>query len=116
MNKDDFFALALEPEYEAVETPIGMVHVKRLNAGERDTFDVLALDKTISKRAAIMAFGVYDDRGMRIFDKDDIPRLETLPVEVTDPIVMAFVRVNRLTEADRAAISKNLNGQLAPSS
>jgi hypothetical protein len=108
-------ASVAKPVYEPVDVPgIGRVHVKRLTAGEKDAFEGVAQGNA-GNRALALLHGSFDERGERIFEDDDKPMLDQLDPELTDPVVIAFLRLNRYTKAEQDRIAKNLTGQAVPS-
>jgi hypothetical protein len=113
MMREQFLALRVDqPKYETVETPAGLLYVKKLNAGEKDRFEAahFAADKR-DFRARTVAHCVFDERGARLFDDDDISTISMMDPELLDPIVTAALKLNGFTKEDQDELRKNLNGQ-----
>ena len=112
-------ALVVEfPKHENIEVPgLGMVKVKKLNAGEQDAFEVANSEaKAKDFRARMVAHTCINEQGARLFSDEDIPSLTLFDADVLDPIVEAALRINRFTKAEREALRKNSNGQVELSS
>jgi hypothetical protein len=99
------------PKYEEVCVPeIGTVFVKKLTAGEKDAFEAASPSNKIERVPALI-HGCYDERGARIFADGDKDFVAQLDAELTDPIVIAFMKLNRYTKEGAEDLAKNSNGQ-----
>jgi len=105
--------LAPQPlERRPVTVPgLGSCFVRAMSAGERDEFEVAhSKGKHRDFRARLVAMTVCDEDGNLAFSPADIPALSALPAATLQPLVVAAVEVNRLTEedvADLEAAGKN---------
>lgn len=101
------------PKYEEVDVPgLGVVWVKKLNAGEQDRFEVANAEaKAADFRARMVSAVCIDPRGAMLFSGEDIPALTLFDAEVLDPIVEAALRINKFSKKDQEALRKNSTGQ-----
>lgn len=105
------------PEYEEVTVPqFGTARVKVMTVGEKDTFDVAVTAKKYGFRAGLIVICTIDERGIRVFDDEDITKIEQLPIYIVEPLVDAAIRINKLSKQDQEELAKNLNGQAGVSS
>lgn len=119
IGRDAFFAKRAQgfPKYEEVIVPeLGIVWVKRMNAGEKDRFDQ---QHTIAKgedfRARVVAHCCITEQGARLFSDEDIPELSLFDPDILNPIVKAASNVNGWKEEAQEELAKNLNGQAVSS-
>ena len=86
--RDAFLKLATEtkPKYEPHEIEgIGTVYIKRLTAGEKDSFERAA--REYAGRAVTLAHCCFDEQGARVFRDADIDVLNQLDPSITDDVV-----------------------------
>lgn len=106
--REQFFAAAPEPAVEEVATPAGVVHVRAMDAGEKDRFDrEHHRAKGARFRARLVAATARDAEGRPLFGREDLERLDACPVPYLEPLVDAAIRVNKLSDAEREAVEKN---------
>lgn len=116
LTRDAFFAKpTLAREEVKVPALGGTVFVRVMTAGERDRYDVATdeasrADVQGSFRARVTAFTACDENGKLLFTEDDIPGLAELPCSSFDPIVMAAMRLNRMTAEEVEGLEKNSDG------
>jgi hypothetical protein len=84
--------------------------VKKLNVGERDRFEAHLGEKNGNRSIAVI-HGCFDERGIPIFDREDKAIIDQMDADLIDPLVQAFLRINRYTAAEQERVAKNLNGQ-----
>lgn len=111
--RERFLAIAREskPYYETVDVPgVGKVYVKRLITGERDIFDPL-LNGPMGNRVACLLYCCFDERGIKIFQPDEIDLIRQLDPNIADPLVDKAMILNKLRVAEQEVLAKNLNGQ-----
>ncbi len=121
LTRDEFLKLhvAAFPKYEEVSVAgLGVVWVKKLNAGEQDRFEVANSEaKAADFRARLVVACCINQQGASLFDYSDIPQLSQFDAEVLDVIVEAAWRMNPAFGKEyREAQAKNLNGQAESSS
>ncbi len=104
-----------KPQYEEHDIPgLGRIFVKRLNVGEKDSFEKSTPGTTI-RRAATIIHCCFDERGARIFADSDIHDVEMLDEPWVDDICKAALKLNGYTKEEQEAIAKNSNGQAVAS-
>jgi hypothetical protein len=109
-------ARAWKPTYEPMDVPgIGTVHIKRLDAGERDRYEWASkkYDSNTSRSLVLVHFLFDGERGSRLFRDEDCADLDHLDPAMIDPVVARALTFNGYTEAEREELVKNLNGQPA---
>ena len=116
VTREAFLALNNgQPRYEQVEVAgLGTVHIKRLNAGEKDRFEMAVIQNDRRDfRARLVAHTACDSRGAHLFTDDDVSALAEFDPATLDPIVKVAVKINGLTAEDQEELRKNSNGQVA---
>lgn len=118
ISKDELFkSIGTFPKYEAVDIPdFGECWIKVLTAGERDKFELAHTKADMADfRARLVVACAIDERGAKVFDDMDMPRLSELPAYILDPLVEVAMRINRFSKSDQDELRKNLNGQAVTS-
>lgn len=100
------------PEYEEVVLPnFGTVRIKAMTVREKDVFDKNVREKKYGPRPGLIVACTIDERGIRVFEFEDIPKIDELPSYIVEPLVDAALRVNKYTDQEREELAKNSNGQ-----
>jgi len=116
MFKEALFAISPERTIEPVDVRgVGRTYVRTITVKEKDDMDATATDGRVSRAHMLITF-CCDEQGKPEFDEFDIGRLENMPMSLTEPIIDAAIRLNRLGASDVDATRKNSeNGQAASS-
>jgi stage V sporulation protein SpoVS len=108
LDADDF-------EYEIISVPEwgGDVRVRGLSAGERDEWEMAAVQaqgnasKLQNVRATIISKSIVDEVGKRIFTDADISKLGKKSAKAMDRVFDVCSRLNGMSAADLKEIEGN---------
>ena len=88
----------------------GVVRVREMTAGERDTFDILLIEgqhlDLRDYRAKLVAATACDEEGRLLFVQGDLDALTHLGAGAMDRLFEAAARLNHLTSGDMDALGK----------
>lgn len=103
----------LDLKREAVAVPEwgDSVFIREMTAGERDEWESQVWGENPPHkdrlRAALVAYTLCDDKGVRLFTADDITALEKLGAAALHRVFEAAMRLNQLRKEDMEAVAKN---------
>lgn len=96
-------------ETRAVDVPEwgGEVYVRVLSGRERDAFETAAAKNQVNLRARLACMCLCDDKGERLFQDNEFPKLGDLDGRGLDRVFDAACELNRLRASDIEAEEKN---------
>lgn len=119
LTKEEIFA-APDLATELVEVPEwgegAGVRVRAFSLAVRDQYlepiagldpDEIKAAGNVMSAARLVVFSVVDEAGNRVFDVEDIPRLESKSIPAINRIAMAAKRLNGLGVSEVQAAAKN---------
>jgi hypothetical protein len=117
LTRESFFAVPWERTIERVEAPAGVLHVREMNAGEKDAFEIdhVKGDRKDFRARLLVYTACYED-GRPIFSPADVSRISSYSPHLIDPFVRAAARINHMNDEDGEDLRKNSPSQEANSS
>lgn len=97
------------PEWQENEgEPVPFLYIRSLSGSQREEVEeILIKNKTKDLRSLIFVMSVCDEKGSLLYTREDMRAINEGNSKVLDLVLHASVKLNKMSEEDRAEAKKN---------